>query len=175
MAPRTTAYTGETGKIYRPSRGYSQAMVYMLIPLISVFVIIPVVMILGQVRRGGSISGLALVVLIVVPVVGWLVWRDAKGYPDKTFLVLSSGGIAYYGARIVIKTTWANTKEITGGSAMPCLFLHQPAARHIGLSASRDLYADRRIPLYMFDYSKQSELARDLRRYAPHLFPAAKS
>ena len=84
--------------------------------------------------------------------------------------MLSSAGIAYYGAGIVIKTTWANTKEITANSAMRCLILHQRAATYTGLGAARDPLVDRRIPLYPFAYSKHSELARDLRRYAPHLF-----
>ena len=34
--------------------------------------------------------------------------------------------------------------------------------------------ADQRVPLYLFDYSKHSQLAGDLRRIAPHLFPASK-
>jgi hypothetical protein len=170
VTARATAYTGETGKIYRPNRSYTQGMLYMLIPLLPILLIIPLFIILSGLRRGGAFSGIALVALIVIPTVGWLVWRHVKGQADKIFLVLSSGGIAYYGSGIVIKTTWANTKEITSGTAMPCLLLHQPAATYIGLTGSRDLFADQRIPLYIFDYSKHSELARDLRRYAPHLF-----
>jgi hypothetical protein len=145
-------------------------MQYMLIPLLPVFVIVLLVIIRGGLRRGGVVLGAALVALIVVGVVGWLVWRHVRGQADNTFLVLSSAGIAYYGARIVIKTTWSNTKSISDVSAMPYLLLHEPAATYIGLIGSRDLFADTRIPLYMFDYSMHSELARDLRRYAPHLF-----
>jgi hypothetical protein len=174
VAPRATAYTGETGKIYRPNRAYSQGMLYMLIPLAPIFLIIPLIIVLSGLRRGGASLGVALVVLIVVSAIGGLVWRHVKNQADKIFLVLSSGGIAYYGSGIVIKTTWANTKEITSGTAMPYLLLHQPAATYIGLAGSRDLSADRRIPLYIFDYSKHSELARDLRRYAPHLFSPPK-
>jgi hypothetical protein len=175
VASRATAYTGETGKIYRPNRAYSQGMLYMLIPLLPIFLIIPLVIILSGLRRGGAFSGIALVALIAIPTAGWLVWRRVKSQADKIFLVLSSSGIAYYGSGIVIKTTWANTKEITSGTAMPSLLLHQPAATYIGLAGSRDLSADRRIPLYIFYYSKHSELARDLRRYAPHLFPTPKT
>ena len=170
MVPHTTAYTGETGKIYRVSWGYSQSVVYLTIPILSVLAIAPLITILNDLRRRGSVSIVALVVSLVAFGVGYLVWRNAKSQAETIFLVLSSAGIAYYGAGIVIKTTWANTKEITANSAMPCLMLYQPSATYTGLGAARDPLIDRRIPLYPFEYSKHRELARDLRRYAPHLF-----
>jgi hypothetical protein len=170
VVPTTTAYTGETGKIYRVSWGYSQSVVYLTIPILSVLAIAPLITILNDLRRRGSVSIVSLVVSLVAFGVGYLVWRNAKSQAETIFLVLSSAGIAYYGAGIDIKTTWANTKEITANSAMPCLMLYQPAATYTGLSVARDPLIDRRIPLYPFAYSKHSELARDLRRYAPHLF-----
>lgn len=167
MAPHPTAYTGETGKIYRLSWAYSQTMFYVIVPMLAALALFLILVVL---RRGSSISGAALVASVVASGIGFLMWRHARRQADTTFLVLSSAGIAYYGTEVVIKTTWENIKEITGNAATPCLILYHPAATYMGLSAARDPLADRRIPLYPFAYSKRSELARDLRRYAPHLF-----
>jgi hypothetical protein len=170
VTPRATAYTGETGKIYRVSWAYSRAMFYTIVPMLAALALFLILVALIGLRRGGMISVAALAASCVASGVGFLMWRHARHQADETFLVLSSAGIAYYGADIVIKTTWANTKAIAGGSLTPYLLLYQPAATYVGWSKLRDPFADRQIPLTLFDYSPRSELARDLRQYAPHLF-----
>ena len=71
---------------------------------------------------------------------------------------------------ITIKTPWDNLQEIRRASGLPSLLLARPAATYISPLHQRDVYTTRRIPLYIFQYSDQSALARDLRRFAPQLF-----
>lgn len=170
MTSHTPATTGETSRIYRVPPVYSQAAIYIILLLLPLFAIGPIVVIRNDLKQSGSVSvgsvALMLGLLLGATIALWVASR-AK---TTSYLVLSANSLEYYGRGITIKTSWQNTKEITSGNGLPSLLLHRSAATYLSPMLRRDLYTDRRIPLYLFEYTAQSELARDLRQYAPHLF-----
>jgi len=170
MTASRPAATGDTSTIYRAPQLFNQAAVYIVALLVPIFALVPIVAIRNDLKQHGTISlatiTLSLVVLLVIVVAFWL----ARHLKATAYLLISPRGLEYYGHGIAIKTPWDNVQEITRGNGLPSLLLHRPAATYISPLHQRDLYTARRIPLYIFEYSDQSALARDLRRFAPQLF-----
>jgi hypothetical protein len=170
MPTRAQAATGETSKIYQASSVYNQAAVYIVALLLPIVALGPIIAVRNDLKYSGTISlssiGLTLG-LVLGAIIALRVARHAKATP---YLVLSANGLEYYGQGITIKTSWQNTKEITSGSGFPSLLLDRPAASYLSPLLRRDLYTDRRIPLYLFEYTAHSQLAGELRQHVPHLF-----
>ena len=170
MTASHPAATGETCTIYHEPQVFNQVAVYIVALLVPVFALIPIVAIRNDLKQQGVISTgtitISLVLLLVILVAFWV----ARHLKRTAYLMLSPKGIEYYGHGITIKTAWSNVQEITQGSGLPSLLLHRPAATYISPLHQRDLYTTRRIPLFIFQYSVQSALAQDLRRFAPQLF-----
>ncbi len=170
MTSSRSATTGETATIYRAPEVSNQAALYIAAPLIPILALVPIFAIRNDLKSGGTISTttiiVSLVILLAILTTLWLA-RHQTAIP---YLLISSRGLEYYGRGITIKTPWNNVREITQGTGLPSLLLHRPAATYIGPLHQRDLYTGRRIPLYLFQYSEQSNLARELRRFAPQLF-----
>jgi hypothetical protein len=168
-APHPAA-TGETLTIYRAPEIFNQAAVYIVALLVPIFALVPTVAIRNDLKQRGTISSATItlsVVILLIILVAFLVARHLKA---TAYLAISPNGLEYYGRGITIKTPWNNVQEITRGSGLPSLLLYRPAATYISPLHQRDLYTARRIPLYIFEYSEQSALARDLRRFAPQLY-----
>ncbi len=170
MTTSHPAATGETCTIYRAPQVFNQVAVYIVALLVPIFALVPIVAIRNNLKQGGIITvgtiTLSLVVLLGILIAFWL----ARHLKATASLLISPNGLEYYGQGITIKTPWNNVQEITRGSGLPSLLLHHPAASYISPLHQRNLYTARRIPLYIFEYSDQSALARDLRRFAPQLY-----
>ena len=173
MTSKISAATSETSKIYRVWRSYHQVTIYIAIALLPLLAFVPIAALLTDLKKSGTISfgtiALSLALVISPLIAVWYAWY-AKTDP---YLLLSANGLEYYGRGITIKTSWQNTKEITSANGFPSLLLHRPSVTYLSPLLRRDLSLDRRIPLYLFEYTAHSELAHDLRQYAPHLFAKA--
>jgi hypothetical protein len=170
MTASHPAATGETCTIYHEPQVFNQVAVYIVALLVPIFALIPIVAIRNDLKQLGVISTgtitLSLVLVLIILVAFWV----ARHLKATAYLIISPKGLEYYGHGITIKTPWSNVQEITHRSGLPSLLLHRPAATYLSPLHQRDLYTTRRIPLFLFQYSDQSALAHDLRRFAPQVF-----
>jgi hypothetical protein len=84
-------------------------------------------------------------------------------------LYLSDGGVEYIAGWYHLYTPWENVQELHAQGAA-YLLLKQSALPEWRLILHRDPLAGKTVPLSGFNFSKNTELKQDLRRYAPHLF-----
>jgi hypothetical protein len=99
---------------------------------------------------------------------------------SRTRLVLSPQGLEYRSLGYSIACDWGNVESIgraryRRSESVDSLLLREPALRRHGpFGLLVWLYArSDAIPLEQFGSSRHGPLSRDLKRYAPHLYPGA--
>lgn len=110
---------------------------------------------------------IALFFLLAISYVSYLARR--------TSLVLAPDGLEYHTPNLTLRTAWDNVERLVDEPLAPRLVLRRPVLPDLHTRTARARVAERPaagrvVPLRLFGYARGSQLAQDLRRYAPHLF-----
>jgi hypothetical protein len=88
----------------------------------------------------------------------------------REFLLVADTYLEYASGYTLMRTPWDNIKSLTNGWTGCYLLLRRPSIIPANGYDLRNEFNNRVIPLGPFHYTDNSPLARDLRRFAPHLF-----
>lgn len=151
-------------KVYRADPSLEQSALTFAIFLLLVLLLVPFIGVFVEYRRTGDINNTWIGVMIVLGLlIAAAVARSLRRPPDR-YLVLSPDGLQYQGRSRFITASWDAVLELHGGED-PALIVRADAP-----DAPKRKNATERISLVPFDFDTNSELAHDLRTYAPHLF-----
>lgn len=92
---------------------------------------------------------------------------------SRTRIVTSPRGVEFYQFGFRAETPWSNVTRIglppPGAGGAEAIYLQRPVLQEFEFITAIKLPLNL-IPLYQFDYSVESELGQELRRYKPNLF-----
>ncbi|HEY3290056.1 MAG TPA: hypothetical protein VGK87_08020 [Anaerolineae bacterium] len=92
---------------------------------------------------------------------------------SRTRIVTSARGVEFHQFGFHAVTPWSNIVRIglppAASGTTEAIYLQRPCLQEFEFFAAWKLPLNL-IPLYQFDYSPDSELGQELRRYKPHLF-----
>jgi hypothetical protein len=156
----------ETLKFYRASPTRTIAQILPASSVVIIWVCLSGGLLFADYNRAGAITtgvwiAFAIFVLLILFTMA-SIWSKAT----QTYLLLLPDGIEYKSGWHMMATPWDNIEELRGTQ----LILKQSVLSDWQLFWSRDPKAGKIIPLWEFNYELRSELARDIRYYAPHLF-----
>lgn len=156
-------------KIYRPNPSLESGSLLFGTFVLLVMLSIPSVGVLAEYRKTGNISTTWIVIFVALGLLLILALLRSGRRLSHTFIALSSEGIEYSAPNLALKMTWDNIEELRLDDE-PVLILRHPVVVHQRHASPRDEVTERQISLAAFDLNPESELAQDLRAYAPHLF-----
>lgn len=137
--------------------------------LFSVMGLILIVYQIQDVYQKGFFSWSNFIPLLIFTVVVILSTRRISQISQTTYLLLSEGGIEYRSGDRVVLCPWNEVVKLIERPS-PTLIVSVGGRSYMRYMITKNANDDPHIPLYLFYYSPNSELAKDLRKYAPHLF-----
>lgn len=161
--------TTETIKIYRAKGGYSLSLYYFAGLLLSIFGLSLVIYFIQALRQKGALSIFDLLLFIIFVFIVAVTIRSIRGVSYSTYLLPSDDGISYRAGSREMLCPWNEVVSFVE-RPLPHLIVSTGGRSHFRYIMTKNPDDDPSIPLYIFAYSPNSELAKELRRYLPHLF-----
>lgn len=161
--------TTETLKIYRARSSYGLTLYYLSGLFFSAIGLFLTVYLIQQILHKGFLSWSDMLPLIVFAVVVFITVKRIGQIMQTTYLLLTDEGIEYQSGGKTVIASWKEVVELIDRPS-PTLVVSANGRSYVTYLMTKNPKDDPYIPLYLFQYSPNSELAKDLRKYAPHLF-----
>jgi len=162
---------------YHVDPHYRTTVYFGAIPLVLLFgVIVPVIGFVAAIRSPSAIAPdtFAIIALSLTFAVASL-W-GVRRWSRETWLTVSTNGLTYHTPGLTIQTSWENIERIEDRfGKVQCWLRHRSASSMSPWTvfwrwtSSASWNIDRRIPLSVFPWSRQSQLRNDIAQFAPHL------
>lgn len=150
-------------KVYRPNAGSEHSSLMFGIGFLVMLLLVPFIGVFAEYRKTGDMSGPWVGIMIFLGVlIAAAVVRSVR--PSQTpLLAVGDDGLEYQRGSHVLAARWDDVVKLRYDDE-PVLIVRA------GTTPNRNALQTERISLLPFGYSDDSELARDLRTHAPHLF-----
>ncbi len=176
IADQQTYSTDHEGSLYRVEPRYRALVYFSAIPVLTLFGIMAIIELIVAAGSKAPIT-IVMLALITLPLlmIFAAIWKMRR-WATETWLAVSQQGLTYHTLGLTIQTSWENIERVKEDFYKAQCILHQRSTIYMGPSttfsrwtSSANWNIDRRIPLSMFSWSRQSQLRRELEHYIPHL------